>query len=305
MPPARPVPKGRTLILDRRCTRRFFLLRPDPDRCSQRLFLYCLGVFAAEHGVEIHGLIQMSSHYHLCLTDVRGVLPRFLADMHRTLAACLKEHRSWPEEVWNKSQTSVIDLETPAAVIEGLSYLITNGVEAGMVERPEAFPGAITLPEEIGRWTLSTRRPSLAYLKNGRRWPPVATLRIEMPGMLESEYGGSAARRVLRNAVDRRTEKLRVKRAESGLGFIGADAVCRASVTTVSKKPEKRGRKPTFAIGSGNGRAYRRKVEQVRAWRLSYARCLARWKRGERSLVWPPDTWKMRVVHGAPCSLAA
>ncbi len=220
---------------------------------------------------------------------------------------CFKAHREWDEEVWNKSQTSVIDLETPEAVVSQLAYLITNGIEAGMVETPEEFPGAITLPEQIGRWTLSLPRPENAHFVSDETWPAVATLRIEVPPMLETALGGGSARRAIREAVDERAREIRAERAAKGLGYLGAEAVCSAPITTMGTKREEPGRrsKPTFAVGPGQREAYRRKVRELRAWRAAYAKCLEAWKTGKRDIVWPPHTWKMRVLHNVPCASSA
>ena len=302
MPYARPAPKGRTLVLDRRTTQRFFLLRPDADRRSQRIYLYVLAVIAHKHGVLVHGFIQMSTHHHLVVTDVRGVFPEFIHDLHGALAMCFKCHRNWDEEVWNKSQTGRIDLETVEAAIEQVAYVVTNGIEAGMVERVEDFPGAIVLPEQMGRWSVTLRRPDIPWLVSKDTWPAAATLEVTLVPMLVDELGEAGARAAIQNAVDERSQELRAKRAEEGLGYLGAEAVCSAPVTTRSKKKEPlRSRRPTFAVGRGNPEAYRRKVKELRAWRAAYYECLRRWKAGERDFLWPADTWKMRVLHGVKC----
>ena len=300
---ARPVPKNRTLVLDRRTTRRFFILRPDADGTSRRVFFYCVAVIAKKHGIVIHAMVQMSTHWHVCLTDVRGVLPYFLADVHRTLAECFKKHRGWEEEVWNKSQTGTVDIETSGGALKQLAYLMCNPIEAGMVRKLEEYPGALSQPGRIGRCTSTLRRPSVGYFKSDEIWPKTATLSFELPEVLTSEFGETGARRAIVEAVNERAEMLRTERAANGLGYLGAKAVCEAPVTTCATKEEVRGgRKPTFALGTNEGEVYRRKLEELREWRAAYARCLERWRQGDRDVLWPPNTWKMRVLHGVRCA---
>ncbi len=300
---SRPVPKGRTLVMDRRTTRRFFLMRPDGDRRSQQIVLYLLAVVAAKHRVSVHAVVQMSTHWHVYLTDVGGVLPEFLAEMHRVLAMCLKRHRGWDEEVWNKSQTSVLDIETVQGALKQLAYVMNNPIEAGMVERLEEYPGLVTRPEQIGRVTFTVRRPANSYLANDALWPRTATLRFEVPPVLLAEYGEARARREIMEATRQHAETLRRERATAGLGYLGARAVCSAPVTAQpTKEIVSGGRNPTFTLGSDEHAERQRKRRELREWRAAYARCLERWRRGERDAVWPPHTWKMRVLHGAPCA---
>ena len=299
---SRPVPPGRTLVMDRRTTRRFFILRPDLDGLSRLIIYYCLAVLSVKHGILVHAVVQMSTHWHVCLTDVRGVLPDFLHDMHQTLAMCFKAHRGWDESVWNKSQTGVVDLETSGGALKELAYVICNPIEAGMVESIEEYPGAVTRPEQIGRVAFTLKRPAIGYFANEEKWPKTATLRYEIPAVLKNEYGAGANRAIV-DATRARAEQLRKERAAKGLGYLGAEAVCAAPITTQSTREEARGElTPTFAFGPAEHEARKRKLAERRAWQAAYAESLERWRRGERDVVWPPHTWKMRVLHGVRCA---
>lgn len=87
-----------TYLVTRRCLGRRFLLRPDD--ALNNAFLYCLALAADKHGVQVHGLCAMSNHYHLVLTDPKGVLPDFMGWLNRQLAMCVKRLRRWDEVVW-------------------------------------------------------------------------------------------------------------------------------------------------------------------------------------------------------------
>jgi len=51
---------------------------------------------------------------------------------------------------------------------------------------------------------------------------------------------------------------------------------------------------------NGTGQIFRN-PQQRRAFVESYEACLARWQRGERDMLWPAGTWKMRVLHAVRC----
>ncbi len=85
---------GETYLVTRRCYQRTFRLRPCPD--TNRVFLYCLALAAKSTGVLIHAACVMSNHHHLVVTDVRGVLPDFLRELHRLSAKALNAlHGEW------------------------------------------------------------------------------------------------------------------------------------------------------------------------------------------------------------------
>ncbi len=78
------VMKGATYLVTRRCTQRQFLLRPCIE--TNRIFLYCLCYAAQQTGVEVHGVVTMSNHWHGVVTDPDARLPEFLQILHRLIA---------------------------------------------------------------------------------------------------------------------------------------------------------------------------------------------------------------------------
>ncbi|MGB5809092.1 MAG: transposase, partial [Polyangiales bacterium] len=109
----RIVYEGKVVALSRRTTRRHFLFNPDESRTLERMYWYCLGLAAQEHGVVVHAATLMSTHSHEVVTDVRGELPHFNRRFHRLMALCTKAYRGWPEEVFNKDKTGEHELVTP------------------------------------------------------------------------------------------------------------------------------------------------------------------------------------------------
>lgn len=182
-------------MLSRRTTRRYFLFRPDADREMEELFWYCLAVAAAKHGVLVHSVILMSNHVHVIITDVEGVLPDFLHDFHRMLANATKVLRGWPEEVFNKCQTSCVELITDEAVVEKMGYVIGNGPHSGLVRYANDWPGAHTRVSDVGRRVVRARRPAHWFDETNAQWPAEVELPILMPERLIEAYGSAEAAR--------------------------------------------------------------------------------------------------------------
>ena len=132
----------------RRTTRRHYLLKPDADGTSQNIFRYCLLWTARKYGIEIHCVVVMSTHWHVIFTDHRGVAPKFHQEFHRLLANNLKNYLGWPEEVLSKSQTSVVEVLTAAALIREIAYCLANPVACGAVTGPELWPGVTCRVDE-------------------------------------------------------------------------------------------------------------------------------------------------------------
>src|SRR6185437_5455657 len=152
-PPAMSQPRqivpGTTYLITRRILRRHLLLRPDA--AITQLLVYALGVSTRRFGVEVHALCAMSTHLHLVVTDEQGVLPRFLQFFHRLVALGTKVLRKWEGPVWDHEATSVVQILTPAAVVEKIAYVLANPVSAGLVRHAREWPGAKVDVSEIGR----------------------------------------------------------------------------------------------------------------------------------------------------------
>ena len=295
---SRPVLPGTKYVITRRTTRRKFLLKPD--RKMTELFWYLLAVLAHKHGVKVHCVVCMSTHYHAVITDVRGVAPDFFAGLHRSLAMGIKCNRAWDEEVWNKSQTSRVELTSDEAIVNQCAYVIANPVEAGIVDRPRRYPGAKTLARDIGKMRKKVKRPDCPWLVDDDVWPAELVLVIEMPVSLVERYGEDGAREQIQHAVDEMVADIRRRRRERGLGYVGAKRAMTASHETESTAVEPlRDRNPTFAVVPGNRELFLIHVALRRQWRASYEAALERWRGGDRDVEFPAGTWKMRVVHGA------
>jgi len=292
---------GTSYMLTRRTTRRYFLFRPDQDGTQQNIFLYCLAVAAEKKGVEVHAVTCMSDHPHLVVTDVRGTLPKFLHQDHRLLANATKCHRGWPEEVFNKAGTSKVKLCSVGAWIDEIAYCIANPVACFAVRRARDWPGVTVLPEDIGTKEFEVPRPDVYFDPKNPEWPEVAHLKITMPKVLLDAFGLEGAQHQIAARVAQLEEEAHADARRQGKGFGTPHSAMQCKHTVRASSWEPFGaRNPTFAAG-GDQEAAQRAREQRRAFLESYQACLSRWQRGERDMLWPAGTWKMRVLHAVRC----
>jgi len=185
----REIVPGATYLITRRTLRRHLLFRPDA--AITQLLVYALAVSTSRFGLQVHALCAMSTHLHLVVTDVQGVLPRFLQFFHRIVALGTKVLRKWEGPVWDHEATSVVRLLTQGAVVEKIAYVLANPVAAGLVRHASEWPGAKMSAGEIGRGELRANRPSAYLDPSNPQWPEQATLPIALPPTVQPD---SAAR---------------------------------------------------------------------------------------------------------------
>ena len=292
---------GKVWALSRRTTRRHFLFTPDQARRVERAFWYSLAYAAQEYGVSVHAACLLSTHLHLVVTDVRGELPRFLQVFHRLFALSIKSIRGWPEEVFNKDATGMHELVNPESLVNALAYLMANPVAAGAVRYANEWPGAQTLPRDLGCRVVDVSRPSGYFDKANEQWPDRLQLPLEMPPGLQVEYGDERARARVEERL-RRNERTAWENAKrQGLSFLGVRRVLRTAHTRRSTRYERIGSlNPQFSA-AGDPEATRATIQRIRFFNAAYDDALAAWERGDREVCFPFGTWWMRVHHKARC----
>ncbi len=285
----RQVVPGRTYLLDRRTTRRFFLLRPDPDGEMQRVFLYVLAVCAAKFGVLVHGLVQMSSHYHLVVTDVEGVMPDFLRELNRLLALTTKAHRRWPEELFEPAPISwtpqrAVGDRREARVRDREPGGGVGGAHGAQVAGGDRAGGG------LGRKVFRVPRPEGYFDPNNPQWPEEAELRVVLPEQLVDELGEGRAREAVALQVAEKERAARAEAQREHKAFVGAKRVMQAAITVRGTNREEHGvRAPTFAA-AGDDDAAKQAVTELKEFRASYREQLERWKEGDRDVTFPHGT---------------
>jgi len=280
-------------MITRRTLRRTHLLRPDARMTA--FYRYALAVSARRYGIVVHAVVLMSTHEHLIVTDPLGRLPLFLRELHRLVALGVKILRKWEGAVWDHEKTSVVELRTPQAVVEKLAYVMANPVAAGLVQHAHQWPGLTTCPSELGLAELTASRPDVYLDTDNPAWPAQATLQLMMPSI---GLGDEEIRKRVTAELERLERKAYAEVKAKGWRFLGLQRLALLSPFQQAKSWEPlRGRNPHFAVGRGQRRAFFQAVRVLRAFRTAYREALEQWRNGFRRVLFPPETWLMRVLH--------
>jgi len=294
MPPRRIRPNV-TWFVTRRTTRRHFLLRPDADGTCQQLYWYTTAVLAAKFGIVLHAVQVLSTHIHEVLTDTRGNLPQFVCERNRLLANALKVHRRWPEEVFQRGAASLVELVGAHATAKEIGYTLANCVEAGLVSDPSLWPGVTTSIDDIGERSVTVQRPAIYFDPRNKNWPHEATIRLEMPPILETTHG-NAARDVLRGYVIRAIDAAREAAQQAGRIVGQLHDLLNVAFHRSSQSPEpRRKRNPHFATG-GDPTLTQRAREERHSFLSAYRAALDRWKKGDSQPRFPEGTWRWKKL---------
>ncbi len=280
----RAVTPGKTYTITRRCFGRRHLLRPSD--ALNNLFVYCLALAAAHFGVAIHRVMVMSNHYHIVLTDTRGNLPDFVAQLNRILALCIQKHLDWDDLVWEpKRQFSAVALESEEAIWDKLLYSEANSVSAALVFDSQDWPGVHT-PADCTE--MKATRPEVYFTE---RSPQNVTLTLCPPPLLQD---CKTYQEDLHRLDQERQTSLRAELRRQGRAVMGKERVLSTNPLSAPKsnKP-KGGRNPLFAAVTRE--AYKRAVKELRAFRQAYREALLLWRGGSRDVEFPWGTFAM--VH--------
>jgi putative transposase len=289
--PRRVVP-GTTYLLSRRTLGRHFYLLPSAE--LNEIYLYALAHAAAKHGVHIHGFGCMSNHPHEVVTDVRGVLPDFLRDLHREIALAAKQLYGIPENVWSAEPPSAVELHGPAAQLDAVLYTMLNPVAAGLVARAADWPGAISLPSTR---RIEARRPDVWFSSDR---PEVLTLELTPPPAWTGDADTWHA--WLDENLSQREDEIRRERGKQRKPFLGRARVLTQRPFDRPRNPDELvpTRNPTLKT-SGDGPLMRFAITALRAWRRAYREARARWCL-DKTVGFPLGTWW--VVKRAGAALA-
>jgi putative transposase len=295
MSQARPIRPGTTYLITRRTERRHCLLRPDSS--MNAFILYAFIVSAEQYGILIHAFCAMSTHVHYVVTDPLGYLPRFLTMFHQLVARGVKIIRQWDGAVWDRSQTSVVELCTRQAIVEKIAYTLANPVEAGLVWAAEEWPGVKTSVDDIGERALKAKRPEQYFRAENPQWLLDIERKVSLPPSIAST-DAQTFRDDIRSELAKLEEAAHAEIPQHKV--LGAERASEVSPESrITTHEAIRQLNPTFAVGRGNSEAFDIAKQALKDFRVAYRGALKKWREGDRSVVFPAGTYAMRVVHGA------
>lgn len=307
-------------MVSRRCTQRQFLLHPDP--VIEQVLIFCLGLAARRHGIEVFCLVALSNHVHIGLRDPKGRLPRFMAHFDSLVARALNCHHRRGENFWAPGSYSAVTLEDDDAVLDKIVYMITNPIAANLVDLPDEWPGLLSLSRDLGRRELVARRPTFFFRqprtegeddqdhtaagRARRRYPPrdltpdEVRLRLSRPPGFH-DLDDEPLRALVARRVADRVHELREQHRREGRGpALGRDGVLLQRPTDTPGSSA-----PTFGLNPRLACRDRwKRVERlqglVQFWR-EHHEASVRFRAGERGVLFPVGTWLYRVAFGARC----
>lgn len=283
-------------MVTRRVSERRYFLRPD--RFVAELFAYLLAVASERFGVAIVAACVLSNHWHAVVVDQLGLLPRFMAWVDRLAACSLNLFRGRDEAFWAQGSYNKVRLVTREDVLDKIVYTLANVVKAGLVRRPEAWPGLVTLPELLLTKGRIARRPSLFFDPDGDT-PPSGTLVLRKPPDFD-ELSDDEFVALVRQRLDARLQELWREARRTGRSYLGPLAVQKQRWDASPQTPRpRRSLNPDLACRDTEARV--RAIEQRARFLTDYREALTAWREGDREVLFPHGTWWMRVFHAARC----
>jgi len=282
----------------RRCTQRKFLLKPTKK--NNQAFRFCAAVAAKTAKVQLLWIKVMSNHHHTGVHDPHGNIAIFIRELHRLVAKHHNASYGRFENFWASTQTSLIRLEDPDAVMDKLIYSLANAVQADLVDRAAQWPGVVTLPDDLCS-TTTVERPKL-YFRDEGGFAETVELRFHKPPGFE-DLTDEAFRYEVRRRLRQAEHVARERRVRKRRKVVGRRTVRGQHHEDTPTTWAKRFRlKPRVATKD----KWRRieALARLEGFIESYRDALQEWRAGNRRAVFPYGTTLMRVVHGVCCAPA-
>lgn len=294
---ANPSFPRRSYAANRRCSRRCFFLRPSGK--TDRVLGYCLGYTLRKFPTtRLTAYTFLSNHYHFVVSDDEGNLKGFFALLNSLIARCLNCVLGRGENLWapgGAERSAIFDVES---LWEQLVYCTVNPTKDGLVETPEAWPGLLSLPEDVGAKTFRFERPNRFFRSEGENaMPEFVEFELEIPVEFES-MPLEEFRREYRRRLD--AEVVRVHRVRRGKPFMGAQQIRdqNPKASAGDTFPD-RDLNPRIACKSKEKR--RGILRWLSEFRLAHSVAWFFWSRGNRDTVFPAYTDLMRTRYRVRC----
>ena len=302
-----------TVFVTCRCVHQSFRLVPKP--VVRRIVDFCFGVvstrYREETGMEFYEFEFISTHYHLVANNGTGCITDFLQDLNALIARELNALRGTSGSFFDRDpgiQTVVGD----GRVFRHCVYALANAVAAGIVHKTAHWKGSNSLRMEYGKqyvvskprvglWSKkvqhkhrrSSRDSGRAAFADRSKLPDTTVLMLDRPPIMP-ELSDVELRAKIREALARKEAELAEKRA--GKPVLGMKAARKIHWRTVPKDGEELfGRQPNFSTETVAQRVAMKRIRK--SFPREHADALARWNAGDRDVVFPAGTVRMRLRH--------
>lgn len=153
------------ILINRRCTQRQFLLRPDDE--TNNNVLYCLGCAIQKYQMEVLMLCMESNHEHLLIYDRLGNYPEFAEYLHKLIARSQNALRGRWENFWSSEEMCAVRLVSREVVIEKMVYTAANPVLDRLVDRVHRWPGINGYVNLLADRAFTAKRPRHFFRPDG------------------------------------------------------------------------------------------------------------------------------------------
>jgi hypothetical protein len=272
-----------------------FLLKAS--RKHDAAWLYCLAYAAKRSGVQLLWSTVMSNHHHTGVHDPHGKISVFCRELHRLVAKHHNCSYGRFEYFWASGPPGRLRLEDRDAVLDKLAYSITNPVVPHLVEKASQWPGINITSDQLCS-TRVVRRPKLYFREDGTM-PESIELTFHKPPGFEDLTDDQFRQLVAGRVADVEAKK-RLERKKTGQRVLGRWTIRKQHhEDTPSNWAAHFKLNPQVATRN----KWRRieALQRLKAFIAAYRDALARWRLGERDVVFPYGTNMMRVVHGVQC----
>jgi putative transposase len=279
-------------LLNRRCTQRMFLLRPDDE--TNNAFIYCLAVAAQRYDIDVILPVAESNHHHTTIFDRYGREPEFTEHFHKLLARCMNAFRGRWENFWSSEPPCTVRLIGRETVIAKLVYAASNPVKDRLVARVHHWPGVNGYTNLVFGRSLEATRPRHFFRDDGPM-PEKITLHLTIPPELGPAQEIIAA---VREGVEAVEATVAAERRQTGVGVLGRRAVRDQSWRDSPNSTEpRRNLRPRFAAADPDTRV--RALLRYRAFLEAYRDARDRWRSGQAALFPYGTYWLHRFANVA------
>lgn len=287
------------------------LFRLVPNRRTVAILDFCLRAAARdfEGKIRLHEFFFMSNHVHLLLTDVAGVLPKFMALLDSLISRNLNQSRGITGRNFEGYSCQVIDQDDLERQVEAAVYTLNNAAASHLVTRSRQWKSATSLrlkygvpssrpKPAVGIWSSKlrhlrsggSRRSGRAHYAGRSKYRDRESLTLHpLPGF---EGDPSALRRRILTDLRRAEDALIQLRHRENIGVLGFQ---KAKSEHFNAMPSSGrvlfDRNPRYAASTPERRAALRK--RFERFDLEYGEARDRFKAGERDVKFPTGTWMM------------
>ncbi|MGE0709703.1 MAG: transposase, partial [Planctomycetota bacterium] len=169
--PRRYLP-GQVKAITRRTVDGSYFLTPSPDALHIQRYAFGLAL-SRQETVRVSAFCAMSNHTHCLLQDDRppdttehSQISDLFQQFHSLSARALNHYLGRGGALWEQGSFRDVDVFEQLTLEQQLLYVWLNPVRAGLVERPEDWPGLMFLPEDLGK-TFTVTRPTTGFFTGG------------------------------------------------------------------------------------------------------------------------------------------